>query len=121
MVRGKRLPGDPLPDGKRVDIRKHTRHVLAPEPAEVETLLADPSDPVRLAHFRQAYRSLIAARYRNDAGPFDSLAQAARRGDVYLGCSCPTKRQPDVDHCHTVLALTFMAEHYPEVEVRFPG
>lgn len=120
MVRGKRRPGDPLPEGKRVDIRKHTKHVLAPEPPDVEALLEDPSDPARVERFRRAYRKLVAARYRSDPTPFDALAEAARQGDVYLGCACPTKRQPDVAHCHSVLALAFMADHYPDLEVRFP-
>ena len=49
--------------------------------------------------------------------PFDGLA---RRPDVYLGCSCPTKTNPDVRRCHTWLALEFIRERCPELDVRFP-
>ena len=51
---------------------------------------------------------------------FDELAELARNNDVYLGCNCPTQRQPDVRHCHTVLALAFLRQHYPDLDVRFP-
>ena len=40
--------------------------------------------------------------------------------DVLLGCSCPTKKQPDVNRRHTVQALAFMVERYPDLDVRFP-
>lgn len=48
--------------------------------------------------------------------PFDGLA---RRPDVYLGCSCPTKTNPDVRRCHTWLALEFIRERCPDLDVRF--
>jgi len=121
MVRGKRPAGDPLPDGKRIDIRKHTKHVLAPTADAVEALLEDPADSARVKQFRESYQKLIMTRFRHDRVPFDALADAARDGDVYLGCACPTKRQPNVAHCHTVLALRFMHKHYPDLDIRFPG
>ncbi len=40
--------------------------------------------------------------------------------DVFLGCNCPTAKNPDVQRCHTVLALKFMQERYPALEVAFP-
>jgi hypothetical protein len=120
MVRGGRPAGDPLPVGTRIDIRKHTKHVLAPRPEDVEALLENPTASASLKRFREAYRHLIAERYREDQIPFNSLAEIARAGDVYLGCSCPTKRQTNVAHCHTVLALRFMQKHYPDLDVRFP-
>jgi hypothetical protein len=40
--------------------------------------------------------------------------------DVWLGCNCPTAKNPDVRRCHTVLALQFMKERYPALEVRIP-
>ena len=43
-----------------------------------------------------------------------------RTEEVYLGCSCPTKKNPNVNHCHTVLALRFMSEHYPALDIVFP-
>ena len=46
--------------------------------------------------------------------------ELARRHDVYLGCNCPTARQPDVLRCHTVLALAFLRERYPDLSVRLP-
>jgi hypothetical protein len=120
MRRGKRPIDDPLPDGVRVDVRKHTAHVLAPEVKMVDALLTDPADPARVARFRAAYLALLARRHDRDREPFDELARQARSRDVYIGCSCPTRRQPDVQRCHTVLALEFMAGRYPELDVRRP-
>ena len=115
MHRGK--PPDVV--GRRLDTRKHTRHCLRPTPEMVVRLLSgDPDYPWE--QFRQDYRRLAAERFEQDRRPFDALAQLARREDVYLGCSCPTKKNPDVYHCHTVLALEFMHEHYPDLEIVFP-
>jgi hypothetical protein len=47
-------------------------------------------------------------------------ADLANNNDVYLGCSCPTKRNPDVNRCHTVLALRFMKRKYPGLKVEIP-
>lgn len=121
ITRGRRPPDDPLPAGVRVDTRKHTRHVLAPQPDMVKDLLEDPSDPERVARFRAEYRALLERRMRTEGSRFDALARRAREEDVYLGCSCPTKRQPHVEHCHTVEALRFMQERYPELDVRLPA
>ena len=120
IVRGKRAPDDPLPEGVRIDVRKHTRHVLAPKPDMVEALLKDPSDAVRLKALATAYRSLLAERFASDRSPFDQLAATAGDASVYIGCSCPTANQPDVLRCHTVLALRFMAKHYRKLDVRIP-
>ena len=46
--------------------------------------------------FARRYRQLLADRFEVDRAPFDALAEAARQRDVFLGCSCPTARQPDV-------------------------
>ena len=51
--------------------------------------------------------------------PADVLKMAKEK-DVFLGCSCPTRKNPDVNRCHTVLALQFMKENFPELEVEFP-
>jgi hypothetical protein len=39
---------------------------------------------------------------------------------VYLGCSCPSRANPDVQRCHTVLALQFMKKKYPKLRVVLP-
>jgi hypothetical protein len=121
IVRGKRSPDDPLPEGVRIDVRKHTRHVLAPTSEMVEALLEEPSDAARLKAFSRAYRALLDERFAADRSAFDKLAATARDANVYIGCSCPTANQPDVMRCHTVLALRFMHEHYRTLDVRIPA
>ncbi|MEO0604746.1 MAG: hypothetical protein AAF211_25160 [Myxococcota bacterium] len=115
MRRGARA--DELPAGIRKDTRHHTRHVLRPESDCVKRFLAG---ELPWEGFRDAYRTTIWARMADDPAPFDALAELARTGDVWLGCACPTKRQPDVTHCHTWLALELMKQAYPDLEVRFP-
>jgi hypothetical protein len=119
MVRGVRPPGDPLPAGVRQDTRKHTRHCLRPS-AEIVTGFLQRPDEAGFVRFRAAYLELLEARFRADRSPFDALVEMARENDVFLGCNCPTEKQPDVKHCHTVLALGFLEEHYPGLPVRWP-
>ena len=118
IVRGKRPTSDPLPVGDRIDTRKHTRSVLRPTAEMVAELLADVD--VQWPHFEAAYFALLAERWAADASLFDDVARRARDGDVFLGCNCPTKKQPTVARCHTVLALQFMQRHYPDLDVRMP-
>ncbi|MCW5803611.1 MAG: hypothetical protein KIT31_14605 [Deltaproteobacteria bacterium] len=118
MKRGARA--SQLPAGHRIDTRKHTHHILRPTPAMVSAYLAHPTSAT-WAVFRRAYLAELAARFHRDRGPFDAIADEARRSDVYLGCSCPTELNPDVHHCHTYLALRFMRERYPDLEVAFPA
>jgi hypothetical protein len=120
IIRGKRPAHDPLPQGVRVDTRKHTRHVLRPEPEQVRAYLAAPSS-ASFRHFARAYTAELERRYAADPAPFTALAETARHADVYLGCNCPTRANPNVLHCHTVLALSFMKRKYPKLEVRLPG
>lgn len=120
IVRGKRPPDDPLPDGDRIDIRKHTHHVLSPAPEDVLRYLADPSDEA-FERYAREYRALLESRFEADRSAFDALAARARTTDVYLGCNCPTKKNPDVERCHTVLALRFMNEKYPKLKVVLPS
>lgn len=115
MLRGK----PPRVSGVRLDTRKHTRHCLRPS-AEMVARLLDATDDYRWQQFRVDYLALVAARFARDPKPFDQLAERARHEDVYLGCSCPTKKNPDVRLCHTVLALGFMRERYPDLEVVIP-
>lgn len=117
MERGK--PASQLPAGLRQDTRKHTRHCLRPTKELVEAYLGNPT-PGAWDRFAAGYRKLLDDRFRNDRSPFDAIAAAAREQPVHIGCSCPTARNPDVNHCHTVLALHFMAEKYPGLDVRFP-
>ena len=119
MYRGSRPADDPLPDGLRVDTRRHTRHVLRPPRDLVDAYLADPTDAAWAA-FRSGYRAALEERIRESAEPFEALAEEAAQGDVYIGCSCPTKKNPDVRRCHTFLALEFMAERFPALEVVLP-
>jgi hypothetical protein len=108
-----------LPEGERQDTRKHTRHVLRPDALAVERFLSDPSEH-GFEQFRAAYLALLAQRLAARRAPFDSLAELARNKDVYLGCNCPTAKQPWVQRCHTHLALGFLAEQYPDLDVRRP-
>jgi hypothetical protein len=119
IVRGKRSPDDPLPDGIRQDTRKHTRHVLRPTSPLVLALLKD-SSAEAFVRFERGYRALLEQRFATERGRFDELAELSRSNDVYLGCNCPTQRQPNVHHCHTVLALAFLRERYPDLNVRLP-
>ena len=111
------VPAADLPAGVRQDTRKHTHHVLRPEADAVEAYLAG---ELPWERFAERYRAVVRARYAEDPAPFDALARLARDGDLFLGCSCPTKTVPDVRRCHTWLALDFMAETYPDLDVRYP-
>jgi hypothetical protein len=85
----------------------------------VERFLSDPSD-VGFQRFRADYLALLEQRFAAHRAPFDALAQLARTKDVYLGCNCPTAKQPLVCRCHTYLALGFIAAQYPDLKVRQP-
>jgi hypothetical protein len=62
----------------------------------------------------------LETRFNRNRRLFDVLAALAEFNDVFLGCSCPTKKNPRLDHCHTYLALEFMGEKYPSVEIALP-
>ena len=119
IVRGARPAEEPLPDGQRQDTRKHTRHILRPSAELVQRFLQQPSES-GFAAFRAGYLQLLEERFRQDRTPFDALCEVALASDVFLGCNCPTAKQPEVRRCHTYLALGFLAERYPELEVRWP-
>ena len=118
IVRG--APASSLPQGVRQDTRKHTRHVLRPTAQMVEAPLAAGESAAAWRAFARAYRALVKQRFAADRAPFDALADLARTGDVWLGCNCPTAKQPDVRRCHTSHALAFMKAHYPDLDVRTP-
>lgn len=118
IVRG--APASTLPQGIRQDARKHTRHVLRPT-AELVALVIGPKATASSAEeYPRRYRALLEERFIASRRELDQLAAMARFHDVYIGCNCPTKQQPDVQLCHTTLALRFMKERYPDVDVRFP-
>jgi uncharacterized protein YeaO (DUF488 family) len=119
IVRGERPAGNPLPEGTRIDVRKHVHHVLSPNAESVVRLLDDPAGG--FAEFAREYRALLAQRFREQRAAFDALAELARREDVYIGCNCPTRKNPDVQRCHTVLALQFMQQKYPALRVQLPA
>ena len=102
-----------------MDTRKHTRHFLRPDADRVKRYLSDPSDTA-WSEFREAYLAALATRFDEDRAVFDTLAERARREDIYIGCSCPTTDNPDVNRCHTVLALGFMRKRYPGLTIVFP-
>ncbi|PQO38432.1 hypothetical protein [Blastopirellula marina] len=109
----------PLPDGIRQDTRFRTKHILRPTQAIVDVYLSGPSNE-SFGNFRDQYLELLAQRFESDQEAFDALAELARQEDVYLGCSCPTKKNPNVRHCHTWLALEFMTQKYPKLPIHFP-
>jgi hypothetical protein len=119
IVRGKRTPNNPLPRGERQDTRKHTRHLLRPLEASVLEFLDNPTE-LGFQRFRKAYLSVLAERWRSERAWFDMLAALARTHDVFLGCNCASPTQPNVRHCHTWLALEFLAKAYPDLNVVFP-
>ena len=117
----RRRPADagPLPDGIRQDTRHRHRHILRPTQEIVEAYLAGPTDAA-WRRFKRDYLAVLKERFREDRTPFDRLAKLATDNDVYLGCSCPTKKNPSHGRCHTYLALEFMQKKYPKLEVVIP-
>jgi uncharacterized protein YeaO (DUF488 family) len=120
IVRGARARDNPLPDGIRQDTRKHTRHVLRPSAELVTAFLERPSS-AGFEKFRAGYLKLLTQRFAEERQRFDAIAEQARNDDVFLGCNCPTAKQPNVEHCHTTIALRFFAERYPGLRVRLPS
>jgi len=120
IVRGKRPPGNPLPEGRRIDVRKHTSHVLRPNAKLVVEYLKRP-DAAAWSRYTVSYLAELEQRFARDRSAFDALAEEARLADVYIGCNCPTKKNPDVRHCHTYLALGFMKKRYPKLVVVMPA
>ena len=119
IYRGKRPADELLPDGIRQDTRKHTKHCLRPSEEIVVEYLTKPTSNA-WEKFAAKYLQNLEERYEENPTPFDDLADLAIDNDVYIGCSCPTTKNPDVNHCHTVLALQFMKKRYPELAVEFP-
>ena len=93
--------------------------MLRPTQEMVEAYLADPSEK-QFKAVRAANRKELKRRFAEEPAAFTALAALAKKKDVYLGCNCPTQKNPDVQHCHTWMALEFMAEQFPELDVVFP-
>jgi len=110
----------PLPKGIRQDTRYRTKHVLRPGEDIVEAYLADPTDKA-WQRFKRAYLALLEQRFGENCQPFDELAGLAADNDVFLGCNCPTQKNPVPGRCHTYLALEFMKKKYPELNVVIPN
>lgn len=108
-----------LPQGLRQDTRKHTRHILRPPAALVTEYLSQPTQ-MSWQTFSLEYLACIQKRFAESPAAFDGLADLAREQDVFLGCSCPTAANPQVNHCHTWLALEFMQAQYADIDVTFP-
>ena len=119
IYRGK-LPADvQRPEGGRQDTRKHTRHCLRPTTEIVTKYLSNPTTEA-WKDFEASYLRCLDERWEADPTPFENLADLATAENVYLGCSCPTVKNPDVKRCHAMLALNFMKERFPALEVEFP-
>jgi len=86
----------------------------------VAAVFASDGSEAAWAQYASEYRALLERRLSETPEKFDLLATMARWHDVFLGCSCPSTKNPDVRRCHTVLALEFMKERYPGLDVRFP-
>ena len=119
IVRGKRPEGDPLPEGTRQDTRKHTSHVLRPDADKVQAYLRAPGEAAWRA-FTREYRRTLDKRWRTERDRFEEIAELARSTDLWLGCSCPTTKNPDVRHCHTFLALQYLEKKYPDLRIVWP-
>lgn len=120
IIRGPPDPSNLLPNGIRQDTRWRCRkHPLRTMESAVKRYLTAPDD-VAWREFRHAYRAELQERFREDRTPFDKLAELARKQDVFIGCSCPTKANPRLDRCHTWLALKFMKSKYPTLKIVFP-
>ncbi len=120
IYRGKRPDDDPKPDGICKDIRKHVKHVLAPTKPMVEEYFKDPGAKA-WGRLKKEYLALLTERLKSRKNEFDELAELALNKDVFLGCNCPTQKNPDVNRCHTVLALEFMKKKYPKLKIVFPA
>lgn len=122
IKRGQKIADLParLRRGRRLDTRKHTSHCLRPSSEMVNEYLATGTDSA-WSRFERQYLALLEERFAADREPFDRLRDLAGREDVFIGCSCPTAKNPDVRRCHTFLALRFMQGTYPDLGVEFPA
>jgi len=97
-------PHVPLPNGIIHRATKNTNHCLAPTDEIVQKYLMNPTQE-NWSIYETKYFDLLELRFKNRRKEFDELAKLATENDVYIGCFCPTKKNPDVYRCHTVLAI----------------
>lgn len=119
IYRGKPPADAQRPVGIRQDTRKHTRHCLRPHTEIVSEYLANPSTEA-WKKFQSSYLRSLEERFGANPKLFNDLANLATAENVYIGCSCPTIKNPNVKRCHTVLALKFMKKRYPKLRIEFP-
>ncbi|MBK7092877.1 MAG: hypothetical protein IPH59_14355 [bacterium] len=112
-------PGDPALKGTRLDTRKNHNYVFCPTPEMVEAYFNDMT-PKGWKLFTKNYRRLLQERFETRREEFDKWATVAAESDLFLGCSCPTERNPNLEQCHTWLALEFMQKKYPKLKIEFP-
>ena len=120
MYRRRPANAGPLPVGIRQDTRYHTNHILRPTEDLVETYLNNPTDAA-WHRFKSEYLALLEQRFHEERTRFDDLAKLAMESNVYLGCNCPTAKNPVHGHCHTYLALGFMKKHYLKLKIEIPS
>lgn len=118
ILRG--APKASFPAGVRQDTRKHTQHFLAPTPEMVAAVFGARGSARAWGSYAEAYRALLESRYAADPKRFALLATMSKWHDVWLGCSCPSSKNPDVGRCHTILALRFLKQRFPEIDVVLP-
>jgi hypothetical protein len=107
---------NPARRGVRQLTAHKTTHCLRPTRAIVSQYLKNVSESA-WRRYERLYRQILAKRFLGNRKLFDKLAAMARARDVFLGCYCPTKTNPNPDHCHTRLALKFMKEKYPDLDI----
>ncbi|MBI4603154.1 MAG: hypothetical protein HY721_14440 [Planctomycetes bacterium] len=113
---GRFPPDHPALNGIRQKTTFKTQHCLRPTKDLVDEYLAHVTEAAWRKYERLYFR-ILEARFLESREPFDKLAAVAGVKDLFLGCYCPTETNPDPDHCHTFLAVRFMKEKYPELEV----
>jgi hypothetical protein len=100
------------------DTRKHTSHVLAPPTPLVKAYFQSPTLEA-WQKFQTGYLQALRERFRKTPERFEELRELATSGDYYLGCNCPTTKNPFPCRCHTIVAIEFLKELYPDLEVDF--
>lgn len=100
------------------DSRKHTSHVFAPAKELVISYLRNPTLE-SWQTFQREYIRILRERLLSMPEKFEGIHRHAESGNYYIGCNCPTRTNPFLCRCHTVLALEFMKETYPDLEVDF--
>jgi len=110
---------DPLPQGIRISTLHKTEHCFAQTKEIVQVYLEKPTSENWDIYVKK-YIALLEHRFIERRKEFEEIADLAMNNNVFIGCYCPTKKNPDVYRCHTVLALKFMKDKYPDLIVKLP-